>query len=62
MRRFAVKGPGNACEEITAETLDQAILRTKERNPDKQIEADAAEVLYICEQGEDPTTCQNRLR
>lgn len=62
MRRFAVKGPGKACEEIAAETLDQAILRAKEHNPGKQIEADASEVLYICEQGEDPTTCQTRLR
>lgn len=62
MRRYTVKGPGRACEEISAATLDQAINRAKEHNPDKQIEPDAADNIYVCEPGEDPTACQMRLK
>lgn len=62
MRRFTVKGPGGACEEISAATLDQAINRAKEHHRDKQIEPDALDNLYICERGEDPTACQIRLQ
>jgi hypothetical protein len=62
VHKYIVRGPGDTCEEITAETLDQAVFRAKQHHPDKQVSADATEVLYVCNPGEDPTTCQNRLR
>ncbi|MDA8097674.1 MAG: hypothetical protein C4575_11590 [Desulforudis sp.] len=62
MRKFIIRGPGDACEEIKAESLDQAIIRAKQHHPNKHVSADASEVLYVCNPGEDPTICQNRLR
>ncbi|MDI6709963.1 MAG: hypothetical protein QMC81_03505 [Thermoanaerobacterales bacterium] len=61
MRRFAVKGPGRACKEISADSLDEALRKAESMHPGKEIMADAGEVLYVCDIGEDPTACRNRL-
>lgn len=61
MHRFTVKGPGRACDEITAVGLDDAMQKAQDRYPGKNIAADATEVLYVCEIGEDHDTCQSRL-
>jgi len=62
VRRFAVKGPGRACKEISAGSLEEALRKAESAHPGKEVMADAGEVLYVCDPGEDPASCQNRLR
>ncbi|WP_347488327.1 hypothetical protein [Desulfoscipio sp. XC116] len=61
MNKFIVRGPGMRCNEITANNLDEALNMAQSQNPGKQVAADAAEVIYVCESGEDPDSCQLRL-
>lgn len=62
MSRFVVRGPENACNEIQADNLDQALHQIKQRYPGKMVAADATEVIYVCQPSEDETACQMRLK
>lgn len=62
MKRFTVRGPGEDCTEINANNLDDALAQAKSRFPGKQVEADASEVIYVCNAAEDLDTCQMRLQ
>ncbi|MFZ5647697.1 MAG: hypothetical protein ACOY30_08790 [Bacillota bacterium] len=61
MIKYTIRGPGDACEEVNAANLDDALSKARARYPDKQIAADAAEVIYVCEKAEVPEACQSRL-
>ncbi|AGL02969.1 hypothetical protein [Desulfoscipio gibsoniae] len=61
MDKFTVRGPGMKCNEITANNLDEALDMAQSHNPGKQVAADAMEVIYVCESGENPDSCQLRL-
>jgi hypothetical protein len=61
-RRFTVRGPGQACNEIQANDLDQAIQQVKQHHPDKMVAADATEIIYVCQANEDETACQMKLK
>lgn len=62
MRRFTVRGPGKECTELTAGNVDEALLKAKNNFPGKQVEADAADVIYVCDAAEDLDACQMRLQ
>ena len=62
MGRFVVRGPENACNEIQADNLDQAMNQIKQRYPGQMVAADASEVIYVCQPNEDETACQLRLQ
>jgi len=62
MRRFTVRGPGKDCTEITANNLDEALSKANSKFSGKKVEADAAEVIYVCDAAEDLDACQMRLQ
>lgn len=62
MRRFTVRGPGKDCTQLRANNLDEALAQSKSRFPGKQVEADATEVIYVCDAAEDLDACQMRLQ
>ncbi|SFR15773.1 hypothetical protein [Desulfoscipio geothermicus] len=62
MNKYTVRGPGRECIEINASSLDEALAQAKSRYPGKHVEADAAEVIYVCSPGENPDACQTRLQ
>lgn len=62
MENFIVRGPEQACNEIQADNLDQAISQVKGRFPGKMVAADASGVIYVCQPNEDETACQMRFR
>lgn len=62
MTKYTVKGPAGECEEINATSLDEALGKVKRRYPGKQVAADAAEVIYVCNSTENPEACQARLQ
>ncbi|RYD06934.1 hypothetical protein N752_02040 [Desulforamulus aquiferis] len=62
MDRFIVRGPEQACNEIQADNMDQAINQVKQRFPGKMVAADASGVIYVCQPNEDETACQMKYK
>ncbi len=61
MNKYTVRGPGEACSEINAANLQEAMEQVRRRYPNMHVAADASEQIYVCQQGEDETSCQMNL-
>ncbi len=59
---YSVKGPVDQCDEINANSLDDALASVQNSHPEKHVAADASETIYVCNTAEELEACQARLR